>query len=432
MLLRPLFHREYVGSGPSRLGQLPGARGETSSQRAFRKSPSDHEYLVSSLRVGDFALSHDEAWDDEICPTAIKFPKYRETSHHGGRRRLAIGDEQGRVGVFTSDNGQGNAAGSSSSNGHSGWSKSSTWAAHRSYIYDLAWLSPTQLVTASGDRTLRLWDAETCEYVSTFGCHPGTVRTVSPFNENPNLFVSGCRGGLVLIWDHRAKQNPNARGPSGELCLMPSAEYDDLHCAAPKRRSGYRQPMAISSVLPTRDDRLLATASVHGEVKFWDIRVVGRKQDPVQTIPTAPFVQGMQRRPGITSLDFDPSGSKLLVSYRDADLVVYEWIHYNAKQRNPDHFRTFTGSEDRPYACSSFYIHSCFSPDGNYILSGSGAGAGEDQALIWDVYGPSPLPVAALRGHRDEVTGVHWDPSAFGTIATVSDDASARMQVFLD
>lgn len=423
MILRPLLHREYVGAGPQRELRMPGTRARD-CQQAFRKPPADAEYLLSNLRVQNFEQAHSETWGNgEVCPTAASFSGSRQPGGEGsgsfGRRRcLAVGDETGRVGLLTS--------GEESQGARSPWSVSSDWVAHRSGIYDLTWLDNERLITASGDRTLRLWDAETGDYISTFGCHPGTVRTVRPFNQNPNLFVSGCRGGLVLIWDPRAKRNPTARGPSGELCLTAEAEYDDLHCAAPKRRSGYRQPMAISCVLPTRDDRLLATASVHGEIKFWDIRVVGRKQDPVQEIPTAPFVHGMQRRPGITSLDFDPCGSKLLVSYRDSDIVVYEWMHYNSKIRSTEHFRTFTGSASAPYSCSSFYVHSCFSPDGNYVLSGSSV-AHDQSALIWDVYGSSSLPTKALFGHTDEVTTVHWDPHNMNTIASISDDASVRI-----
>lgn len=53
----------------------------------------------------------------------------------------------------------------------------------------------------------------------------------------------------------------------------------------------------------------------------------------------------------------------------------------------------------------SFYIKSCLSGDGKYILSGSS----DDHAYIWKV-GGGPRPLFKLDGHGAEVTCVAWSP----------------------
>ena len=53
----------------------------------------------------------------------------------------------------------------------------------------------------------------------------------------------------------------------------------------------------------------------------------------------------------------------------------------------------------------SFYVKSCFSPDGRWILSGSKDFA----AYVWEVDQPGRAPLR-LSGHDGEVTAVAWNP----------------------
>ena len=51
----------------------------------------------------------------------------------------------------------------------------------------------------------------------------------------------------------------------------------------------------------------------------------------------------------------------------------------------------------------SFYIKTCLSGDGKYLLSGSS----DDHAYIWRI-GGGPKPLLKLEGHGAEVTCVAW------------------------
>lgn len=76
---------------------------------------------------------------------------------------------------------------------------------------------------------------------------------------------------------------------------------------------------------------------------------------------------------------------------------------------------------------NSFYIKSCLSPDGDYLLSGSS----DEKAYIWNLKNPDPL--VALSGHNFEVTCVAWSShqnnldGGNSCIVTCSDDACHKI-----
>jgi len=403
MILRPLLQREYVGGSDARaVRRLPGARVAVgpfvreSEERAF----------WGQLRVRGFHLRGvDELWTEETgCPCAVRFPEA------DWRGMVAVADEHGDLVLR--------------SNREKPEDDVRTCArAHAFAVEDLCWLGgSSQIVTASRDRSLRLWDAATMSFLQTFGVHPGACKSVRSFGEDPNLFLSCCTGGLVLMWDKRLPSSDEHKGPLSEKCIPPFREFDDLHCAAPEKRSGMRQPHALSAVAPTRDGRLFATATAHGEIKFWDIRISGRRQDPLQFIPCSPAIEKTKWRPGITSIDFDPVGSKLLVTYKDNHHVVFEWMHYQDKLRSPDHFKTFGGSLQLPFKTESSHIRSSFSPDGNFFVSGNSPHLNNSRGLIWDVYARVGEPTTYLQWHEYESTSVHWNPCDFNWIAMAGND----------
>lgn len=52
---------------------------------------------------------------------------------------------------------------------------------------------------------------------------------------------------------------------------------------------------------------------------------------------------------------------------------------------------------------STFYIKTCLSSDGRYLVSGSS----DELAYIWHTNRPG-LPLVKLHGHTEEVTCVSW------------------------
>lgn len=69
------------------------------------------------------------------------------------------------------------------------------------------------------------------------------------------------------------------------------------------------------------------------------------------------------------------------------------------------YFISFTVAEYRGHVNLTYYVKSCLSPCGSYLLSGSS----DNHAYIWLTEKPG-RPIARLTGHFAEVTSVGWCP----------------------
>ena len=103
--------------------------------------------------------------------------------------------------------------------------------------------------------------------------------------------------------------------------------------------------------------------------------------------------------------------TKLLASCQDHHLYVFDCI---LPEQEPV---TFSG-----HINNSFYVKSSFSPDDQYIVSGSS----DYDVYIWDLSHPL-LPPIRLKGHGGEVSDVEWCPTDFCKLATSSDDTTVRI-----
>jgi len=223
---------------------------------------------------------------------------------------------------------------------------------HNNAIFDIAWLDgDTKIVTGAGDRKLRLFDVASEAVVSEFGTHISSIRCLRPFSEaSPDLFASCCRGGRAVIWDVRSKH--------------PVKEMDRLHSSA-SAASRMKVSPNVACVSPSKDDLLLASAGTNdGKVKFWDIRSASRKSEPVKVIEAPERATMGRTNPGISCINFDPTGSKLAVNYLLGGIAVFDWLRYTC-QANLERSVVLTGSDKRPYSCASFYSEFCC---GNYFL----------------------------------------------------------------
>lgn len=83
---------------------------------------------------------------------------------------------------------------------------SCTFKGHEDYVYGLAKIHESQIVSGSRDRTIRLWDVssekEIGQFVQKEGiAHTSTIYDVKVFDSN--LMISGSRDGYVKVWDCR-------------------------------------------------------------------------------------------------------------------------------------------------------------------------------------------------------------------------------------
>jgi guanine nucleotide-binding protein G(I)/G(S)/G(T) subunit beta-1 len=163
-------------------------------------------------------------------------------------------------------------------------------AQHEGYLSCCRFISDNEIITSSGDSTCILWDIETKTPKTTFGDHTGDVMSVSIWQDNSNIFVSGSCDSTAKVWDFRA----------GNKCCFsfPGHESD------------------INSVAFFPDGKACSTGSDDGTCRLFDIRSYRQMN-----------VYGNEKiLVGITSVAMSKSGKYLFAGYDDFNCHVWDTI----------------------------------------------------------------------------------------------------------
>uniref|UniRef100_A0A453H571 Uncharacterized protein n=1 Tax=Aegilops tauschii subsp. strangulata TaxID=200361 RepID=A0A453H571_AEGTS len=241
----------------------------------------------------------------------------------------------------------------------------SDWVAHNNAIFDVCWIKEgSQLLTASGDQTVKIWSVENKKCLGVLSGHTGSVKSLSCHSSNPDLIVSGSRDGSFALWDLRC--DPKTPNGHGEACLMSSAVVKEAHSPTRRNRTRSRAKGAstsITSVLYLKDDISIATSgAADNVVKFWDTRNLKAPISNKTSQSTAQPSEGVTH--GISCLSQDSYGAYIAASCMDHRIYLYSTLHMD---KGP--IKTYTGSK-----IESFFVKSAISPDGTHILGGSSNG----------------------------------------------------------
>ncbi|XP_033124841.1 denticleless protein homolog [Anneissia japonica] len=292
------------------------------------------------------------------------------------------------------------------------------FTAHNNAIFDLAWVNDSaKLVTASGDQSAVVWDIEKHVSIATMRGHSCSLKSVAVSKCNSNILSTGARDGNVMVWDLRCNQREN--GSYAPVKIIHCAHTDPAVLKPPKikrRRLSQTKPsrdsqQSVTSVIFQEENFLLTSGATDGAIKLWDLRksYIGTAKKPVRQFT---YAGQSSRRHGYSCLTLDPACSMLYASCTDD--IIYE---YNLMSSSSDPIGKYKGHQN-----STFYVKSCLSADGNYLLSGSS----DNNAYIWKV-GSCDSPVVKLTGHQGEVTSVSWCPEDFNKIMTCADDNTFRV-----
>ncbi|CAL4935414.1 unnamed protein product [Urochloa decumbens] len=379
-----------------------GSAGSSSRRAARLPYLADLSSDPGGRGGGVIAVEHS---GDPAIPFAVSFGKTAQTSN-----LLAVADEDGYVGLYDTRR---RLPSSSSSLEKSAETRVSDWVAHNNAIFDVCWIKEgSQILTASGDQTVKIWSVGDRKCIGVLSGHTGSVKSLSCHSSNPELIVSGSRDGSFALWDLRC--DPKSPNSHGETCLMSSAVVREAHSPVQRSRTRSRAKAAstsITSVLYLKDDVSIATSgAADNVVKIWDTRnlkvPVSNKNSQAGGQP----LEGVKH--GISCLSQDSYGAYIAASCMDNRIYLYSVLHVN---KGP--VKVYTGSK-----IESFFVKSSISPDGNHILGGSSDG----NVYLWQVDQPEEDPIV-LKGHEGEATSVDWCASEVGMIATSSDDSTVRV-----
>jgi uncharacterized protein with WD repeat len=250
----------------------------------------------------------------------------------------------------------------------------------------------SRLASASGDKTVKVWDARSGRETLTLRGHDGVVMSVA-FSPDGSRLASASEDGTVKVWDARnGREALTLRGHAG-FVMSVAFSPDGTRLASGSwdytvkvwdARSG-REALTLRghdgfvfSVAFSPDGSRLASASKDGTVKVWDARS-GRE---VLTLRGHAFT--------VTSVAFSPDGTRLASGSWDYTVKVWD-------ARSGREALTLRGHD-------GIVMSVDFSPDGSRLASGDSIGT----VKVWDAATGKEL--LTLQGHMKGVEGVAFSP----------------------
>ena len=276
-----------------------------------------------------------------------------------------------------------------------------------------------RLVTASVDRTAKVWDATTGKQLITFQGHKGDLYCAA-FSPDGQWIVTGAgfgRQGIspgeAKVWDAATGQQlfelqghnysvaavaishdgRRIATAAAEL-LYGSSEVKVWDAATGQELLNLPFTENVRGVAFSPDGRRLVTGSHKGKVKAWDAAT----GEDLLTIRAHNGV--------ITSVAFSPDGQRMVSSSWDKTARVWD---------------AATGQELLALKGHANVVNSAaFGPDGKRIVTGSW----DQTAKIWDA--ETAQEILTLKGHAAYLRSVTFSPDG-QRVATASEDKTARV-----
>jgi WD40 repeat protein len=249
-------------------------------------------------------------------------------------------------------------------NGHSGWVQSVAYSPDGKYIASGSW-----------DNSVKVWDADansasygTC--MKTLNGHSDWVASVAYSPDGRNI-ASGSVDKSVRVWDADPKS--------------------DKYGTCMKTLNGHSR--RVISVAYSSDGRNIASGSQGKCVRVWD----AKSGTCLKTF--------MARSEGVLSVAYSPDGRHIALGLANKTVEVWEFNKYKQNVFTML-FRFFD-----TYKCiktlighTHFVSSVAYSPDGQYIASGSG----DKSVRVWDV--ESGACLTNVKMHWDSVFSVSYRP----------------------
>ncbi|MBI4323970.1 MAG: hypothetical protein HY674_01775, partial [Chloroflexi bacterium] len=269
-------------------------------------------------------------------------------------------NEQGHAGAFSPD-GQGFALDLKTDiallDVEQGWVEQRRLRGHTGVIWQVHW-SPTgtRLVSASADKSARIWDTATGEELGRLEGHSAVVRN-AVFSPDGKIIATGSLDGTLRLWDAETFTELEPRyQPSGAVMglafsrngrwLAVGSHFDGLvtliDLKARKQRTLRAQFRSVKVVRFVLDDTVLVTAGLDHTIRFWDLT----KQPPDDALE--------QRAKGWSPAVFTPDGERIVTVNTNGTKLLFWDVATGARQSElippaPD----LRGTSPRPEAAAT-------------------------------------------------------------------------------
>ncbi len=289
-------------------------------------------------------------------------------------------------------------------------SKSVLLEGHEGLVWN-AVFSPDgkRVATASGDKTVRIWDSQSDELLLVLLGHESDVSGVAFEPTQGQRLVTSSKDQTARIWDSQSgKQLQVLRGhvgwvtfvafsPDGQRIVTASEDktvriWDSQTGQSLKILKGHEGWIETAVFSP--DEKYVLTASHDQTARLWDS----------QTGELLKIFKG--HKGAVRSAVFSPNGYHIATA--SGDRTVQIWNSQSGQS-----ILTLTGHQDAVGAV-------VFSPDGRHLATASDDGT----VRIWDSQNGKQLQI--LSGHESDVNKVNFSPDG-QHLVTASSDYTARI-----
>jgi WD40 repeat protein/energy-coupling factor transporter ATP-binding protein EcfA2 len=265
----------------------------------------------------------------------------------------------------------------------------------------------SRIVTASEDKTARIWDAATGKEIKVLRGHDGYVFSAG-FSPDGSRIVTASQDQTARTWDtvtgkeimvlrgHDSAVYSAVFSPDGSRIVTASPDatariWDAVTGKEIKVLRGHEN--AVSSAAFNPDGSRIVTASWDATARIWDA-VTGKE------------IKVLRGHVGdVFSAGFSPDGLRIVTASLDQTARIWD---------------TATGKEIKVLRDASVVTSATFSPDGSRIVTASPNAT----ARIWDAATGKEIKV--LRGHNDSVKSAAFNRDG-SRIVTASADKTARI-----
>ncbi|KAH8430209.1 Pfs, NACHT and WD domain protein [Aspergillus melleus] len=264
------------------------------------------------------------------------------------------------------------------------------------------------VVSASDDKTVRLWDTATGVERHSLQGHTGGVNAVA-FSPDGQTVVSASDDKTVRLWDtatgverhslqgHTGGVNAVAFSPDGQTVVSASDDktvrlWDTATGVERHSLQGYTDWISIVAFSP--DGQTVASTSEDQTVRLWDTATGVERHS----------LQGHTH--WIMIIAFSPDGQTMVSASRDQTVRLWD---------------TTTGVERHSLEGHTGWISAvAFSPDGQTVVSASS----DETVRLWDT--ATGVERHSLQGHTDWISAVAFSPDG-QTMASASHDQTVRL-----
>ncbi|MEW5962425.1 MAG: TIR domain-containing protein [Pseudomonadota bacterium] len=296
---------------------------------------------------------------------------------------------------------------------------------HMSGVHDAA-LDQTggRLLTASWDRTARLWDVETGALVRTFpeDGRPGHTEAVESVAWSPDgtALVTGSWDGTARMWDvgtgdsravfagHTSRIESAVLSPDGKRLLTASHDrtarvWDVASAREIGRCLGHADMLHAARF--NRDGTMLVTASWDGTARVWSVDAAGRCHEVRRLVVPGSSVS---HRGPVFDAAFSRLGDRIATGGNDGiariwDAVTGELLMTLRGHEKAIHGLSFGGRADRELLATA---------------------SADWSVMLWDA--ADGAPVRTLKGHMHTAHSARFSGDG-DHLVTSSQDGSARL-----